>query len=172
LTLRGGRVDRGQRRLVEIFDLSLQGRTKVQQPSRRLECHLDEIAFGAQPENCAPIHASFIAGTEAPVPIEPKPTIAEGTAISHPVRLREVLRAIRRSGGATVAVGERDIVAALGELAATGLYAEPTSAIAAAAFGMLVASGTIGAAERTVVVLTGTGLKATQRVGELLAARR
>jgi len=128
--------------------------------------------FGAQPENCAPIHASFIAGTEAPVPIEPKPTIAEGTAISHPVRLREVLRAIRRSGGATVAVGERDIVAALGELAATGLYAEPTSAIAAAAFGMLVASGTIGAAERTVVVLTGTGLKATQRVGELLAARR
>jgi threonine synthase len=138
----------------------------------------DEIArlprlFGAQPENCAPIHASFIAGTEAPVPIEPTPTIAEGTAISHPVRLREVLRAIRRSGGATVAVSEGDIVTALAEFAAaTGLYVEPTSAIAVAAFGTLVASSTIGAGETTVVVLTGTGLKATQRVGELLAARR
>jgi len=123
--------------------------------------------FAVQPENCAPIHASFAAGTDARVPIEPKPTIAEGTAIAHPVRLKQVLDAIRRSHGATVSVSEDEIVAALHELATTGLYAEPTSAAAAAGLSKLIAEGTIRAGETTVVVLTGTGLKATQRIGEL-----
>ena len=125
--------------------------------------------FAVQPENCAPIHASFSAGTDARLPFEPKPTIAEGTAIAHPVRLKEVLDAIRRSSGATVAVSEDAIVAALHELATDGLYAEPTSAAAAAALSQLIAAGTIRAGETTVVVLTGTGLKATQRIGELYA---
>ena len=125
--------------------------------------------FAVQPQNCAPIHASFSAGTNVMLPFEPKPTIAEGTAIAHPVRLKEVLDAIRRSSGATVAVSEDAIVAALHELATDGLYAEPTSAAAAAALSQLIAAGTIRAGETTVVVLTGTGLKATQRIGELYA---
>lgn len=123
--------------------------------------------FAVQPANCAPIHASFSAGTDALLPFEPKPTIAEGTAIAHPVRLREVLDALRRSGGSTVSVAEDEIVVALHELAATGLYAEPTSAAAAAGLSKLIATETIRAGEITVVVLTGSGLKATQRIGEL-----
>ena len=123
--------------------------------------------FAVQPQNCAPVHASFTAGTHERVPIEPKPTIAEGTAIAHPVRLKEVLDAIRRSGGATVSVSEDEIVAALHELATIGLYAEPTGAAAAAGLSKLMAAGAIRAGETTVVVLTGTGLKATQRIGEL-----
>jgi threonine synthase len=125
--------------------------------------------FAIQPENCAPIHASFTAGTGALLPFDPKPTIAEGTAIAKPVRLKEVLAAIRRSNGATVAVTEEEIVTALHELAETGLYAEPTSAGAAAGLTKLLAAGAIGDGETTVVVLTGTGLKATQRIGELYA---
>ncbi|HLI13761.1 MAG TPA: threonine synthase [Alphaproteobacteria bacterium] len=125
--------------------------------------------FGVQPENCAPIHASFLAGGEALVPVAAKPTIAEGTAITHPVRLAAVLAAIRRSGGATVAVSEAEIIAALRALASeAALYAEPTSAIAAAALTKLRAAGTIRPDETTVVLLTGSGLKATQRIGELL----
>ncbi|MFZ2107393.1 MAG: pyridoxal-phosphate dependent enzyme, partial [Roseiarcus sp.] len=54
--------------------------------------------FAAQPANCAPISASLEAGAMEVSPIEPKPTIAEGTAIAKPVRGREVLAAIRRSG--------------------------------------------------------------------------
>ena len=123
--------------------------------------------FAVQPANCAPIHASFTAGTDARVAVEPKPTIAEGTAIAHPVRLQEVLEAVRRSGGSTVAVTEEEIVAAMHELAATGLYAEPTSAGAAAGLSKLIAAGAIRAGQTTVVVLTGSGLKATQRIGEL-----
>ena len=33
-----------------------------------------------------------------------RPTIAEGASIAKPVRAREVLAALRRSGGATVAM--------------------------------------------------------------------
>ena len=87
------------------------------------------------------------------------PTIAEGTAIAAPVRTREVLAAIRRSGGAAVPVTEEEIVEAMVALARSGLYVEPTSASAAAALSGLIRRGVIGPEETTVVVLTGSGLK-------------
>lgn len=124
--------------------------------------------FAVQPENCAPLHASFVAGADDLVPTEIRPTIAEGTSIAKPVRTRAVLDAVRRSGGATVAVSESLIEAALAELGRIGLYVEPTCATAAAALTQLLESGVIRPEERTVVVLTGTGLKATQRIGELM----
>ena len=124
--------------------------------------------YAVQPENCAPIHAAFMAGTTAPVPVEVRPTIAEGTAIAEPVRLREVIEAVRRSGGATVPVSEAEIEAAVLDLARCGLYAEPTSAAAAAAHAKLVTSGAISPSDTAIVILTGSGLKATQRIGELL----
>ena len=87
------------------------------------------------------------------------------------MRAREVLAALRRSGGATVALAEAEIEAALFELARIGLYVEPTSALAAAAFNRLL-EGVIRPGETTVLVLTGSGLKATQRVSDLIGPRR
>jgi threonine synthase len=124
--------------------------------------------FAVQPANCAPLHASFVAGAEELVAVETRPTIAEGTAIARPVRAREVLAALRRSSGGTVTVTEDEIIEATNDLARSGLYAEPTSASAAAALSILLARGAIRPDETTVVVLTGTGLKATQRLGELM----
>jgi threonine synthase len=124
--------------------------------------------FAVQPLNCAPLCASFASGAEGYVPVKTLPTIAEGTAIAKPVRTREVLAAIRRSGGAAVSVTEQEIVEATNDLARSGLYVEPTSASAAAALSGLVRQGVIRPEETTVVVLTGTGLKATQRIGELM----
>ena len=126
--------------------------------------------FAAQPENCAPLHASFAAGSDDLAPVEVRSTIAEGASIAKPVRAREVLAALRRSGGATVAVSEAEIEKALFELGRIGLYVEPTSALAAAAFTKLMERGIIQPGETTVLVLTGSGLKATQRIGELLGA--
>jgi threonine synthase len=123
--------------------------------------------FAVQPTNCAPIQASFAAGALDHVPFEPRPTIAEGTAIARPVRMREVLAAIRRSGGGAVAVSEEEIISASRRLAARGLYAEPTSAGAAAGLSALLAGGEIAEEETTVVLLTGGGLKATARWSEL-----
>jgi threonine synthase len=126
--------------------------------------------FAAQPMNCAPLHASFTAESDDLAPVEARATIADGASIAKPVRAREVLAAIRRSGGATVAVSEAEIEKALFELSRIGLYVEPTSALAAAAFTKLLESGVVQPSETTVLVLTGSGLKATQRVGELSGA--
>ena len=65
-------------------------------------------------------------------------------------------------------MSESEIEAAHAELARTGLYVEPTSASAAAALGKLLDSRDVSPGETTVLVLTGSGLKATQRIGELM----
>ena len=133
--------------------------------------HLPRL-FAVQPQNCAPIAASVAAGADDFIEGGlVAPTIAEGAAIARPVRPREVLAALRRSGGGAVAVSEAEITAAVFDLAAQGLYAEPTSAMAAAGLARLWASGAITERETTVVLLTGTGAKATPKIGELLEAR-
>jgi threonine synthase len=124
--------------------------------------------FAAQPENCGPIAATWLAHSATQVATEIRPTIAEGTAIAAPLRLPEVLAALDRSGGGAVLLGEAEIAAATLMLARGGVYVEPTSAQAAAAFQRLLQAGTIRADETTVLVLTGTGLKATPRIAELL----
>jgi threonine synthase len=127
--------------------------------------------FGVQAENCAPYHAAWQAGAEALVPTRVTATIAEGIASSKPTRIKEVLQGVRDTGGGIVAVSEAGIVEALRELARRGLYVEPTSAAGAAGLTKLLASGTIKPDESTVLVLTGTGLKASERIGELLSLR-
>lgn len=117
--------------------------------------------FVSQPKNCAPLHASFQAGADGFVETEFAPTIAEGTAIKQPIRLRQMLEALRETDGGTVAVTEEEIVDAAFALARQGLYVEPTSAHAAAGLHTLVAQNLIHRDDETVVVLTGTGLKAT-----------
>lgn len=92
------------------------------------------------------------------------PTIAEGASIANPVRLPETVEAIRRSGGAAVAVTEDQIRTAVRTLASRGLYAEPTSSVAAAALDHFLADGTIGPDETTVVILTGAGLKSAEKM--------
>ena len=127
--------------------------------------------FGVQAANCAPFFSAWQAGVEHLVPTVVTPTIAEGIASSKPTRVAEALRAVRDSGGSIVAVTEDEIVAALGVLARKGLYVEPTSAAAGAGLTQLLASGAITPHETTVLVLTGTGLKASEKIGQLLELR-
>ncbi len=120
--------------------------------------------FAAQPANCGPI-ARAVLGLPAQAA---QPTIAEGTAIAQPLRAAECIAAMRESGGGAVLLEESEIAEAALMLASRGVYVEPTCAQAAAAFGRLLADGRIAAREATIVVLTGTGLKATPRYAELL----
>ena len=117
--------------------------------------------FAAQPQNCSPINTAFRAGVNSHIEDSFSSTIAEGTAIKRPIRLNSVLNALRQSSGGTIALEENTIAQATLDLAAKGLYAEPTCATAAAAFYELVNDGTIKPEETTVVILTGTGLKVT-----------
>lgn len=120
--------------------------------------------FAAQPANCGPIARAFLGLPAIPA----QPTMAEGTAIAAPIRLPEVCDALRISGGGAVLLEEAAIAAATLDLAGQGIYVEPTSAQAAAAFTHLLDAGTIRASDTTVLVLTGTGIKATPRIAELL----
>ncbi|WP_037070468.1 threonine synthase [Pseudonocardia acaciae] len=123
----------------------------------------------AQPENCAPIAAAFRAGAADVVACDEwTPTIAEGTSITAPVRGPEVLAAIRDSRGEVQTVTEEQIRSATHHLAGLGLYVEPTSAVAAAAVGRFVARGLLDPDEETVLVLTGSGLKAADALRRLV----
>ena len=124
--------------------------------------------FAAQPVNCGPIAAAFLSGSDTLLPAPTLPTIAEGTAIAQPLRLREVLGALRETRGGAVHLTEAEIVRATLDLAGMGIYVEPTAAQAAAALGKLLATGTIAPEQTTVLVLTGSGLKATPRIADLL----
>jgi threonine synthase len=73
-----------------------------------------------------------------------------------------VLEAIRASGGYTVAVDEEEILDAARSLARMGLYVEPTSAVTLAAWRLLEDKDRAGA----VLILTGSGLKATAKYAE------
>ena len=82
--------------------------------------------FAAQPANCGPIAAAFLAGSDVPVATEIRPTIAEGTAIAQPIRLAEVLGTLRETRGGAVMLSEAEIAAATLDLARIGIYVEPT----------------------------------------------
>ena len=120
--------------------------------------------WAAQPVHCGPIAAAALGLATPPI----QPTIAEGTAIAAPLRLPEVVAALAESGGGAVLLTEDEITAEVLALARTGIYVEPTCAQASAAYAKLLAAGLIKPGDTTVLVLTGTGLKATARIAELL----
>jgi threonine synthase len=83
---------------------------------------------------------------------------ADGITISHPVRSAALLEAIQFSRGTVAAVAEEEVVAAHQDLAARGLFVEPTSATIAAA--LRKCGGELMKPRDVVVgILTGHGLK-------------
>jgi threonine synthase len=124
--------------------------------------------FAVQAKNCSAFAAAWSAGERRFVPFVAQPTVADGIATPKPIRVTEVLSALRHSRGGVVAVAEEEIAPALARLGRCGLFVEPTAATAGAALTRLLRDGTITQAQSTVVVLTGSGLKAADRIAELL----
>src|SRR6266404_4440678 len=136
--------------------------------ARRGEIARRPRLFAVQAENCAAFAAAWAAGAADYVLFTPQATVADGIATVKPVRTAEVLAALRRSQGGVVAVPEAEIGPALVSLGRLGLFVEPTAATAGAALSRLLSDGTIEAEQTTVVVLTGHGLKAADKIGELI----
>ncbi len=111
--------------------------------------------YGVQAAAVAPLAAAWRAGADDLVGGTPAaPTAAEGIAIPRPPRARQILRAVRDSGGAFFTVTEEQVAAAQRDLAARGLYVEPTGVACWAA----VREGALG--ERSAVVpLCGAGAR-------------
>jgi len=113
--------------------------------------------FAVQATGCAPLYRAYKEGKEEAVPVERDETVAEGIRITRPVRARLVLRAVRESGGAVLAVNDEEIKHAQSLLAQQGLYVEPTSAVPVAALPQL--REKLGTSGLLVIPLTGSGLK-------------
>ena len=116
---------------------------------------------GVQVAACAPLAAAFDAGLDAPAPVNPRPSAAEGILTSRPPRGSQVLASVRATGGCMVTVDDGAMWAAVRDLGLLGLYVEPTAAVAAAGLRVLLEGGRIAAGDEVVCALTGSGLKAT-----------
>jgi threonine synthase len=115
--------------------------------------------YAAQPAACAPLVVAMERGAEEVERFSSTPTLAEGASIAEPIRGREVLAALRQTGGDAIAVAESEIVSARELAARQGIYIEPTSALAIAAARTLLANGSVRPEESMVAVITGHGLK-------------
>lgn len=118
---------------------------------------------GVQSAACAPLARAIRTGAPDSVVVDLGPTIAEGIRIAKPPRSRQILAAVRETGGDIVEVTDDEIRASLRQLFAQGLFVEPTSA--AAHVGLALATSHD---ETVVVALTGHGLKATAPIREIL----
>ena len=110
--------------------------------------------------NCAPLYVAW--QQQDPRPEDDwSQTVAEGISIPAPIRMTQLLEAIRITHGMVIQVTESEITRHQVELAHKGFFVEPTSAAAVAALDHVAA---VANPEATVVVpLTGSGLKSPSR---------
>jgi threonine synthase len=104
---------------------------------------------------------------------EPYPTsVAGGLLDPYPWDGDAAMTGVRKTHGAGVSVGDRDIIQSVRKLAAyEGIFAEPSGAAALAGLERLLSEGDIGRDDRVVVLVTGSGLKEPDRVIEMVEGR-
>jgi len=119
---------------------------------------------GVQALQCAPIYQSWKNQKDSISEVEGGETVAEGIAMTRPIRYQAILEAIRASNGVVCAVTEDEIWKAFEDLARNGFYVEPTSAVVLASLPSLSSEGHIDPGQLVVMFLTGSGLKATDKI--------
>jgi threonine synthase len=114
--------------------------------------------FAVQSEKIDPVIQAFDAGSETVARVdEIGRTVADGIIVNRPVLGKEVLKAIRESGGAAFRVKDEEILQAKAALWGKGFTAEPTSAATVATLPQVLAQ--VGENARIVCILTGNDLK-------------
>ena len=115
--------------------------------------------IAVQSENCPAVYSRINGASESKC-LE---TVAEGIAISKPVRMKQITQIINDNNGDVVIVKEREVVEALKLMLKRGLYIEPTSAVVIAALKNIKTNGQV-----VVLPLTGSGLKAGKKIEKIL----
>lgn len=115
---------------------------------------------GAQPLGCSPISCAVRENKEV-IPIRELNTIAHSLAIGNPADGYYAKNVILHSGGYAASPTDDEIIDATFLLARTeGIFTEPAGGTTVAGLKNLVEEGHIDPDERTVVYVTGNGLKA------------
>ena len=128
------------------------------------EAHRLPRIIGVQSQASDAIHRRFHGLPGSPAAAR---TIAEGIAIRATTHEDEVVAALHQTNGDCYVVPDAEVVTALRGALAMGLFIEPTSAVALAGLTRLLAEQPADGAGRTVVVLTGSGLKVADAVAKL-----
>jgi threonine synthase len=124
-----------------------------------------EVRFsGAQAEGCSPIAQAFREGRDFVTPVKPN-TIAKSIAIGNPADGYYALDIARKTNGNIESVTDEEIVEGMKLLAETeGIFTETAGGTTIAVLKKLVEAGKINPDEKTVVYITGNGLKTQEAV--------
>jgi threonine synthase len=116
--------------------------------------------IAVQPEGSGPIARALRSGAGS-ITAEPgASSVADSLVVAAPRNALLALREIRASAGAGVLVSDDAILDAIPRLArTTGVFSEPAAAAALAGLLAAIDEGLIGREERTILLVTGTGLK-------------
>jgi threonine synthase len=113
-----------------------------------------------QAEGCAPIVRAFVRGLDAAEPVADARTVADGLRVPRAVGDFLMLRALRDSGGAALAVSDEAMVAGMRQLGKLeGISAAPEGGATLAALEALVGAGRIAPDDTVVLFNTGGALK-------------
>jgi threonine synthase len=115
--------------------------------------------IAVQSENCAPIYEAFMKDKTTVDGTTNTGTLAEGIAIAEPKRGRQILEAIRATGGDVIIASENKIVETRKYLAKKGFYVEPTTAATFTAFFEYYNKSDRIQGEKFIIPLCGAGLK-------------
>ncbi|MEM8829712.1 MAG: threonine synthase [Cyanobacteria bacterium P01_G01_bin.19] len=119
---------------------------------------------GAQAEGCSPISQAFKEGRDFVTPVKPN-TIAKSIAIGNPADGYYALDIARKTNGNIEDVTDAEIVEGMKLLAETeGIFTETAGGTTIAVLKKLVEAGKINPDEKTVVYITGNGLKTQEAV--------
>lgn len=122
--------------------------------------------IAVQSNSCAPLYMAFHQGLDEIPVIKKEDTLAEGIAIADPIRGKQIIDAVRTSGGDFMTVSDAEVMDSLKEMGRQGFYIEPTSAATTAAVGRYVAS--MEKDELVVSIFTGHGLKSTEKITKMV----
>jgi threonine synthase len=122
--------------------------------------------IAVQAENCAPLYHFWKAPGLDKTEMQVTPTSAEGIAVANPVRAREILECVRKSGGQFLVVSEDEIKASLKFVLTKGYFIEPTASAAIA--GVKKYLSFKDEVKSIVSVFTGHGLKSPEKIRHIL----
>jgi threonine synthase len=113
----------------------------------------------AQAANANPLYLSYLSHFETFTPVEAKKTLASAIQIGNPVSAKRAIRALAQFDGVVEQATEEELADEAALADRTGMFNDPHTGVALAAFRKLVDRKLIRPKQRVVVISTAHGLK-------------